>query len=53
MPSDEANDLGTPLQNPFDSIGHLAQINGVLDLRAASFGLDNDGIVHSYAIVAR
>ena len=53
MPDDEANRLGAPLQHALDGIGHLAQIHCVLDLRAAAFGLDNDGIIHFHAVFAR
>src|SRR4029077_13174 len=53
MPSDEAYRLGTPLQDTFDRIGHLTQIHGVLDLCAAPFRLDNDGVVQLHAVIVR
>ena len=53
MPGDEAHRLGAPLQDAFDGIGHLTQIHGVLDLRAAAFRLYNDRVVQLHAVIAR
>jgi hypothetical protein len=53
MPDNETNRLGAPLHDALDGIGHLAQIHCVLDLCAAAFRLDNDGVVHFYAVIAR
>ena len=36
-----------------DSVGHLAQIDRVLDLSAAALRLDNDGVVELDAVIAR
>src|SRR5690349_3450971 len=53
MPSDEANRLGAALQHAFDCIGHLSQIDRVLDPRAAAFRFDDDSVVKLYAVIAR